>query len=242
MRQALRQTVHAVALTTLLGGAACSVTTQPSPSPAPAAPSASATTTAAPPASTPTPPPSAKPTATTEPPAPPPGACNPAAKPGELYELSATTLVLNKTVSMCDYRGKVALFVNVASFCGNTPQYEGLQNLYRTYGARGFVVLGFPSNEFGEQEPGTAEEIKDFCEKTYQVEFPMFEKTMVNGPSAHPIYKWLKAQPNAGGEIEWNFVKFLVGRDGKVVERFGDTIQPEATEVVTAITTALARP
>lgn len=240
MRQALRQTIRAAAVTTLLAGAACSVTTQPSPSPTPPAASASATT--APSASTPAPPPSTKPTGTTEPPAPPPGACNPAAKPGELYELSATTLVLNKTVSMCDYRGTVALFVNVASFCGNTPQYEGLQNLYRTYGARGFVVLGFPSNEFGEQEPGTAEEIKDFCEKTYQVEFPMFEKTMVNGPTAHPIYKWLKAQPNAGGEIEWNFVKFLVGKDGKVVERFADSIQPESTEVVTAITTALARP
>jgi glutathione peroxidase len=242
MRQASRLAIRAAAVTTLFAAAACSVTTQPAPSPAPTAPGATATATASPTASTPAPPPSTKPTATTDPPAPPPGACNPAAKPGELYELSATTLVLNKTVSMCDYRGKVALFVNVASFCGNTPQYEGLQNLYRTYGARGFVVLGFPSNEFGEQEPGTAEEIKDFCEKTYQVEFPMFEKTMVNGPTAHPIYKWLKAQPNAGGEIEWNFVKFLVGKDGKVVERFADSIQPESTEVVTAITTALARP
>ena len=143
---------------------------------------------------------------------------------------------------MCDYRGKVVLFVNVASFCGNTPQYEGLQNLYRDHGARGLVVLGFPSNEFGEQEPGTAGEIKDFCENTYHVQFPMFEKTTVNGASAHPIFKWLKAQPNAGGEIEWNFVKFLVGRDGKVVERFGDGVQPESTEIVTAITTALARP
>ena len=246
MRQAFRQALHAAAATAVLAGAACSVPPQLSQGPTPAA-NATATATVtgsgtAPPPSTPTPPPSTKPTGTTEPPAPPPGACVPAAKPGELYELSATTLVLNKTVSMCDYRGKVALFVNVASFCGNTPQYEGLQNLYSTYRARGFVVLGFPSNEFGEQEPGTAQDIKDFCEKTYQVEFPMFEKTMVNGPTAHPIYKWLKAQPTAGGEIEWNFVKFLVGKDGKVIERFGDGVDPESPEIVTAITTALARP
>lgn len=233
--------LYVAALTTMVAGMACSATNAPAPAPAASA-SASAST---PPAPTPLPStPSTQPTGTgtTEPPAPPTSGCSPAAKPGELYALSATTLVLNKTVSMCDYRGKVALFVNVASFCGNTPQYEGLQRLYSTYGARGFVVLGFPSNEFGEQEPGTAEEIKDFCEKTYQVEFPMFEKTTVNGASAHPIYKWLKAQPNAGGEIEWNFVKFLVGKGGKVIERFGDAVQPESPEVVTAITAALARP
>lgn len=169
-----------------------------------------------------------------------PQACDPPAKPGELYELSATTLVLNQQVSMCDYRGKVALFVNVASYCGNTPQYAGLQNLYRDYGAQGFVVLGFPSNQFGSQEPGSSQEIKDFCEKTYQVEFPMFEKIYVNGPNTHPIYNWLKAQPGVGGDIEWNFAKFLVGRDGKVIKRFGDTVDPESTPVVDAIKAALS--
>ncbi len=235
----------AVAATFVVAGVACS-SASTAPAPGPAASATTAPTTSSTPTTAPTPSqaPTTKPSGTTPPPPPPPPpACNPAAKPGELYELSATTLVLNKTVSMCDYRGKVVLFVNVASFCGNTPQYEGLQNLYSRYGTQGLVVLGFPSNEFGEQEPGSAQEIKDFCEKTYAVEFPMFEKTTVNGPSAHPIYKWLKAQPaGAGGEIEWNFVKFLVGKDGKVIRRFGDTVEPESTAVVSAITAALAAP
>lgn len=218
---------------------ACSSNTTPT---APA-PQASATGTPTPtttPTTAPTPTPTTKPT--TAPPDPPAPACNPAAKPGEIFELSATTLILNKTVSMCDYRGKVMLIVNVASYCGNTPQYEGLQNLYKTYGSQGLVVLGFPTNEFGQQEPGTAQEIKDFCENTYKVEFPMFEKIMVNGPTAHPIYKWLKSQgPDLSADIEWNFAKFLVGRDGKVVRRYLDSVQPESTDVVDDITAALAK-
>ena len=193
------------------------------------------------PAATPAPTSTPKPKPTEEP-EPAPLACDPPAKADELYALSATTIVLNRTVSMCDYRGKVLLIVNVASFCGNTPQYEGLQNLYKKYGPQGLVVLGFPSNEFGEQEPGSSQDIKDFCENTYKVEFPMFEKVQTNGAAAHPIYKWLKAQgPAFSADIEWNFAKFLVGRDGKAVHRYLDSVQPEATEVVSAIETALAK-
>jgi len=221
----------------LMGVTACSSdapgTGSPSGTPAP---SATPTTTGTP---TPRPTPTTTPTA---PPEEPSTGCVPAAKPGELYELSATTLVLSRTVSMCDYRGKVMLIVNVASYCGNTPQYEGLQKLYAKYGARGLVVLGFPSNEFGSQEPGSAQDIKDFCENTYKVEFPMFEKVQTNGAASHPIYKWLKAQgPAFSADIEWNFAKFLVGRDGKALHRYADSVQPEATEVVADIEAALAK-
>jgi glutathione peroxidase len=126
------------------------------------------------------------------------------------------------------YAGKVALVVNVASKCGNTPQYEGLEALYRSYGPRGFVVLGFPCNQFGAQEAGSAEEIASFCTLNYAVDFPMFGKIEVNGPDADPLYKWLKhATPgSADRDIEWNFAKFLVGRDGQPVQRFGDKVQP----------------
>lgn len=168
--------------------------------------------------------------------------CIPAARPEELYSLSADALVLGRKVSMCEYRGKVLLVVNVASYCGNTPQYEGLQNLYKTYGSRGLVVLGFPSNQFGEQEPGSSGDIKEFCEKTYGVEFPMFEKGDVNGPATQPVYAWLKSQPGQSADIAWNFEKFLIGKNGKVIQRFADGVQPEDPEVVTAITTALAAP
>ena len=234
--------LFALVSSVVVSAAACSSTQTPAPTGGPAA-SATGAPTSAP---TPTTPPTAAPTPTTKPttapPEPPAPACNPPAKPGELFALSATTLVLNRTVSMCDYRGKVMLIVNVASFCGNTPQYEGLQNLYKRYGAQGLVVLGFPTGEFGEQEFGTAQEIKDFCENTYKVEFPMFEKTMVNGPTAHPIYKWLKSQgPAFSAEIEWNFAKFLVGRDGKVVKRYLDSVDPEAADVVADINAELAK-
>ena len=126
------------------------------------------------------------------------------------------------------YAGKVALVVNVASHCGNTPQYEGLEGLYRRYGPRGFVVLGFPCNQFGAQEAGSAKKNTTNNTQTKAVDFPMFGKIEVNGPDADPLYKWLKhATPgSADRDIEWNFAKFLVGRDGRPVQRFGDKVQP----------------
>jgi glutathione peroxidase len=129
---------------------------------------------------------------------------------------------------LSDYEGKVALFVNVASQCGNTPQYEGLEALYRTYRDRDFVVLGFPCNQFGGQEPGTDEEIAAFCTLNFAVDFPMFGKVEVNGEGADPLFKWLKAAtPGSDNrDIEWNFAKFLIGRDGKPVKRYGDKFMP----------------
>lgn len=127
------------------------------------------------------------------------------------------------------YQGKVVLIVNVASKCGLTPQYAGLEALYRQYGERGLVVLGFPCNQFAGQEPGTAEEIAQFCSLTYDVSFPVFARIDVNGAGAHPLYQWLKASAPGllGSEaIKWNFTKFLLGRDGSVVERFAPTTEP----------------
>ena len=131
--------------------------------------------------------------------------------------------------TLAEYRGKALLIVNVASKCGLTPQYTGLEALYRKYRDKGLVVLGFPCNQFDGQESGTAEEIAEFCTVNFAVDFPMFGKIDVNGPSADPLYKWLKADtPGSGDEnIEWNFAKFLVGRDGKPVKRFGDKFMPE---------------
>jgi glutathione peroxidase len=129
---------------------------------------------------------------------------------------------------LADFAGKVALIVNVASHCGNTKQYTGLEELYRTFGPRGLVVMGFPCNQFDAQEAGTAEEIAEFCTSVYGVDFPMFQKIEVNGPAADPLYKWLKAATPGSDdrEIEWNFAKFLVGRDGVPVKRIGDKVMP----------------
>ena len=129
------------------------------------------------------------------------------------------------------YRGKVLLVVNTASKCGFTPQYEGLEQLWRDYKDRGLVVLGFPCDQFGHQEPGDAEEIRNFCSLTYDVSFPMFEKVQVNGSAAHPLWKWLKSEKAGllGLEgIKWNFTKFLVGRDGQVIKRYAPTDKPES--------------
>jgi len=129
------------------------------------------------------------------------------------------------------YAGKVVLAVNVASRCGLTPQYEGLEALHRRYGGRGLAVLGFPCNQFAEQEPGTAEEIARFCSATYGVTFPLFARLEVNGPGAHPLYEWLRAAAPgeaADGAIEWNFTKFLIGRDGFVAARFAPATEPAA--------------
>ena len=129
------------------------------------------------------------------------------------------------------WRGKVLLIVNVASKCGFTPQYAGLEQLWNDYGKRGLVVLGFPCDQFGHQEPGDAEEIRNFCSLTYDVSFPMFAKVEVNGSGAHPLWQWLKQQK--GGllgisAIKWNFSKFLIGRDGQVIARYAPTDKPES--------------
>ena len=139
---------------------------------------------------------------------------------------------------LADYEGKVVLAVNVASKCGFTPQYAGLERLYETYFDRGFTVLGFPSNQFMGQEPGTAEQIAEFCSLNYGVTFPLFTKLDVKGPKQHPLYKILTEHPDdAGkaGDVKWNFEKFLVGKDGRVVRRFRSRMVPEDPAVVSAI-------
>jgi glutathione peroxidase len=126
------------------------------------------------------------------------------------------------------YQGKVVLIVNTASQCGLTPQFAGLETMYEKYLDEGLLVLGFPCNQFADQEPGTAEEIGVFCRRNYGVSFPMFAKIEVNGDDAHPLYKWLRIEEDALGEdIEWNFTKFLVGRDGQVIKRYAPTVEPE---------------
>ena len=146
------------------------------------------------------------------------------------YDFSATGID-GAPVALSDYAGKVLLVVNVASKCGFTPQYAGLQQLWRDYRDRGLVVLGFPCDQFGHQEPGDEAEIRDFCSLTYDVDFPMFAKIEVNGDGAHPLWKWLKQEK--GGllgldAIKWNFSKFLVGRDGRVLGRYAPTASPES--------------
>lgn len=147
-----------------------------------------------------------------------------------LYEIEVTTLD-GRPAQLKDYAGSVLLIVNTASQCGLTPQYEGLEALYQRYAGQGLVVLGFPCNQFGRQEPGNSEEISTFCQKNYGVSFPMFEKIDVNGDSAHPLYKYLKSE-RAGllgiEAIKWNFTKFLVDRSGNVVKRFAPTDAPDS--------------
>ena len=148
---------------------------------------------------------------------------------GNVYDFDVTALD-GKPRPMADYRGKVLLIVNVASACGYTPQYTGLEALYRKYHDRGFEVLGFPCNQFGGQEPGSADEIATFCNTKYDVTFPLFAKIDVNGRHAHPLYEHLKGEaPGALGTkaIKWNFTKFLVNANGEVVERYGSSTTPE---------------
>ncbi len=146
-----------------------------------------------------------------------------------------------KETSLKSYEGKVLLIVNVASKCGYTPQYAGLERLQEKYKDKGLMVLGFPCNQFGHQEPGTGEEIKEFCSSKYQVTFPLFEKIEVNGPNRHPLYTVLAGKEAPfPGDIRWNFTKFLVGRDGKVLKRFESSVKPESPQMVEAIESALA--
>ncbi|WP_164967627.1 glutathione peroxidase [Arcobacter sp. CECT 8985] len=149
-----------------------------------------------------------------------------------IYDFNVKTID-GKTISMSEYKHKVLLIVNVASKCGFTSQYEGLEKLYEKYKDKGFVILGFPCNQFMNQEPGTNEEIKEFCSLTYQVKFPMFSKIDVNGDDTEPLYKYLKEQVSGvlGTElIKWNFTKFLVDKNGKVIERFSPSTTPESIE------------
>jgi len=140
------------------------------------------------------------------------------------------------------HRGKVLLIVNVASKCGFTPQYAGLEALYQRYKDQGFTVLGFPCNQFGHQEPGTNLEIKQFCSTKYQVSFPLFDKIEVNGKNRHPLYAELAGKDSPfPGRIWWNFTKFLLGRDGQILGRFGSRVKPDSTKLVQAVEAALAQ-
>jgi glutathione peroxidase len=144
-----------------------------------------------------------------------------------------------KPVKLAAFKGKVLLVVNVASLCGNTPQYAGLQSLYDRYRDQGFEILAFPSNDFGKEEPGSDAEIKQFCSSKYQVAFPLFSKIEVTGKGIHPLYRHLCDEGEFPGPVTWNFEKFLVGRDGEVLERFSPDTQPQDEELVQALEEAL---
>ena len=158
-----------------------------------------------------------------------------------IHDFSAKTID-GKDRSLADYRGRVALVVNVASACGLTPQYAGLEKLHETYASRGLSVLGFPANEFGAQEPGSDTQIKGFCETKFGVKFDMFSKVKVKGDGIDPLFAFLTSKeenPDFGGTIKWNFNKFLVGKDGKVLARFEPPVEPTSPEVTAAIEKAL---
>jgi glutathione peroxidase len=143
-----------------------------------------------------------------------------------LYDIPLTTID-GKNATLSEYKGKTLLIVNTASKCGYTPQYEGLESLYSKYKSKGLIVLGFPSNDFGAQEPGTNGEIKKFCTVKYKVDFPMFTKAPVKGGEKQPLYKFLTENAPTKGEIKWNFEKFLITPDGKIVARFDSKVKPE---------------
>jgi glutathione peroxidase len=150
--------------------------------------------------------------------------------------------ITGKPVELSQYQGKVVLLVNVASKCGYTPQYEGLEKLYEKYGKDGLVVIGIPANEFGRQEPGSDAEIKEFCSATYHVSFPMMSKVVVKGTGISPLYKFLtsgETDPKFAGDVKWNFEKFLISRSGEVVGRYRSAVKPDAPELVKAIETEL---
>jgi glutathione peroxidase len=159
---------------------------------------------------------------------------------GSVYDIPLKDID-GKAASLKPYEKKVMLIVNVASKCGYTPQYAGLEALYQKYTSQGLVVLGFPCNQFGGQEPGTDAEIKQFCSSTYQVTFPLFDKINVNGKDRNALYETLAGKDSPfPGNIGWNFTKFLVGRDGKIIGRFESKITPDSAELTKAIETALA--
>jgi glutathione peroxidase len=158
-----------------------------------------------------------------------------------VYDFSLNSID-GQAAPLAAYKGKVLLLVNVASKCGFTPQYTALEALYEKYKDQGLVVIGFPANNFMAQEPGTNEEIKTFCSRKYNVTFPMYSKISVKGDDKAPIYQFLTdkgVNPNTGGEIKWNFTKFLVARDGTVISRFEPAVKPDSPEVIAAIEKAL---
>ena len=157
-----------------------------------------------------------------------------------IYDIPLKDIDGNAT-SLTPYKGQVVLIVNVASHCGFTPQYAALEAVYQKYKSQGLVICGFPCNQFGGQEPGTDTEIKQFCTAKYDVTFPMFDKLEVNGDNRHPLYVLLAGKDSPfPGDIRWNFTKFVVGRDGKILNRFDSKVKPDSDEVTTAIETALA--
>ena len=176
--------------------------------------------------------------------------------PSPLYDIPVRRID-GKEARLAEYAGDVLLIVNVASQCGKTPQYAGLEKLYATYRARGFAVLGFPANDFGAQEPGSNEEIHEFCRTMYGVDFPMFAKIAVTGEDKHPLYRYLTASlpkaefptgmaekpraPAEQAEIHWNFEKFVIGRDGRIAGRFAPDVLPEDARVTATIEAELAR-
>lgn len=162
--------------------------------------------------------------------------------PESIYEFKAENID-GKTISLDAYKGKTILIVNVASKCGYTPQYEGLQALYETYKEEGFVILGFPANNFKGQEPGTDKEIKEFCTLEYGVDFPMFSKVSVKGDDQAELFAYLTAleNPDFIGDIEWNFEKFLISKEGKLLRRFRSKVKPQSEEIVSSIKSELGK-
>lgn len=158
---------------------------------------------------------------------------------GSAYDYSFTTLIGEKPLPLSQFKGKVVLVVNTASQCGFTKQYDGLQKLYDTYKERGLVILGVPSNDFGSQEPGSSEEIASFCKKNFGVTFPMASKQVVSGDEAHPFYQWARKTLGFGTAPKWNFHKYLIGRDGRLVDYFNSTTAPDAERLTQAIEQAL---
>jgi glutathione peroxidase len=187
----------------------------------------------------------AKPPPADDPPSPDPsdgpnvGPCT--GQPGELYALSVRKLSATDEVPLCRFKGQVLLIVNVASQCGYTPQYKPLQGLFMTYASRGFYVLGFPSKSFA-QEFSDEKDVSAFCTTEYNITFPMFAIGNVNPPDEQPVYTWLKSQPGQSADVAWNFEKFLVSRQGKVVGRFLSAVEPDAPELTAAIEAELAKP
>lgn len=167
----------------------------------------------------------------------------PTHEPAKTSPLDFTVKDINgKEVKLSDYKGKVVMLVNVASKCGNTPQYKPLEALYEKYKDQGLVIIGFPANEFGHQEPGSNAQIKEFCESTYHVNFPMMSKIIVKGEGIHPLYAYLTDKSKDGefgGEIGWNFAKFIVDRNGNVIARLAPKTQPDSPKVVEEIEAAL---
>ncbi len=163
-----------------------------------------------------------------------------AAHSASIYDLSVKDID-GKTADLSAYKGKVTLIVNVASHCGYTKQYAALEATYTKYADKGFAILGFPCNQFGAQEPGSNEEIKQFCTSKFSVTFPLFDKIEVNGANRHPLYEQLAGKDAPfPGNIKWNFTKFLIGKDGKIIQRFESKVTPDSPEVIAAIEAALA--